>query len=415
VNARAACIAVCLALAAALSAGFGARADGQVPNWVMKGNAALARGDLQTALNDFTAGTEQLPDDPAPWYNRALLYARLGRNGEALADAERAVAVQPFLDEGFALIARLKQAMLRFGEALASIDRALALKPHEAPYHLRRAEILRLLNRAPEAAPEYAAALRDDPSSTAALRGEAELFLAERRDGDALRVLRTYAKLAPDDADVNVAVAGLLVQTGRAQDALAWIAAHPSADPRMTDYQAGALAKLGQRSAAAAMLGPVAFVEPPYRTALRAQLAFEAGRCREAADAYEIVASSPETSALAWRNYGAASACAHDDVTAVAAFTRAIGLNPLDPLAVRYRANAYRNLGNRAAAIRDTRDALRLGGPDADLLMLLGIDEYLDGAHEQGRRDYAQGCALLDPAETEKHRRCDEQLPKLKP
>jgi tetratricopeptide (TPR) repeat protein len=401
-------------LAAARTQDAGVDVAAETVNWLQRGNDAVRRGQLREALADFTRATIQLPLDPAPWYDRALTYSRLGLNAEALADAEHAVSVQAFFDEGFALIARLKQEMGKFGEALASIDRALALNPRRQDYHVRRAELLRLLERMPEASAEYADVLRREPNSVKALRGRAEILLAQHQDREALQVLQQYAGLAPDDSDVNVAAAGLLVAAGRSRDALTWIGAHPSLDSRMIDFKVQALMQLGSRSAAMAALPPSSAGDSAYRASLRGQLAFDAGRCREAAEAYRAAAAAPDATALTWRNFGSASACAQDYGGAVAELTRAIDLNPADALARRYRASVHRALGNRRAAIEDAGEALRLGGPDADLLMMLGVDEYRAGSREQGRRDYARGCSLLDPQQTEKRKLCAEQLPKLR-
>ncbi|HWT06164.1 MAG TPA: tetratricopeptide repeat protein, partial [Xanthomonadales bacterium] len=204
-----------------------ARAADQV-NWNQRGNDAVRRGDLAQALVDFTRATEQIPSDPAPWYNRALVYSKLGKNGEALADAQRSVSVNPLFDEGRALVASLQRELGEYGAALASIDRALAVRSSEVPYHLARAELLRLLHRTPEAIAEYEDALRRDARSAQALHGLAEVRLEQQHDRDALALLRRYVAVAPDDADVNVVVAGLLAKTGRSEDALAWIAGHAS-------------------------------------------------------------------------------------------------------------------------------------------------------------------------------------------
>ena len=406
-------------LAVLLIVALGGLARADQVNWNQRGNDAVRRGDLAQAIVDFTRATEQIPSDPAPWYNRALVYSRLGKNGEALADAQRSVSVNPLFDEGSALAARLQQELGDYGGALLSIDRALAVRSGEVPYHVTRAGVLRLLNRTPEAVSEYEDALRRDARSATALHGLAEVRLEQQNDRDAVALLKRYVAVTPDDPDVNVVVAGLLAKTGRAQDALAWIAAHPSADPRMTDYRVRALLSLGRAGAAGAALPASARGESAYRASLRGEIAFRAGRCSEAASAYRAAASSPAADtpgaeALAWRNAGAASACAKDYDAALTALTRAVDLNPRDPLARRYRADANRALGNRTAAIADARAALELAGPEANLLMMLGIDEYLAGSHATGKRDYDLGCALLDPAQTDKRELCAAQLAKMK-
>ena len=407
-------------LAVCLVAALAGLARAEQINWNQRGNDAVRRGDLAQAILDFTRATEQIPNDPVAWYNLALVYSRLGKNGEALADAQRSVSVNGLFDEGSALVSRLQRELGDYDAALASIDRALAVRSGEAAYHVARADLLRLLHRTPEAVAVYEEALRRDARSAGALRGLAELRLEQRRDPEALALLKRYVAVAPDDPDVNVVVAGLLAKAGRPADALAWIAGHPSADPRMTDYKVRALLMLGRTGAAVAALPASARGESAYRASLRAEIAFREGRCREAAGAYRIAASTPlsdaapGSDALAWRNAGAASACAKEYEAAVADLTRAIDLNPRDPLARRYRADAHRALGSRRAAIDDARAALELGGAEANLLMMLGIDEYLAGSRAAGKRDYERGCALLEPAQTDKRALCALQLAKMK-
>nr|MDQ6943048.1 tetratricopeptide repeat protein [Candidatus Eremiobacteraeota bacterium] len=262
---RGAAVVVAVFLIAALA---GAASADQV-NWNARGNDAVRRGELAEALVDFTRATEQIPNDPVAWYNRALVYSRLGKNGAALADAQRSVSVNPLFDEGRALVARLQEELGEYDAALVSIERALAVRSGEVSYHLARANLLRLLHRTPDAIAEYEDALRRDARSAPALHGLAEVRLEQQRDREALALLNRYVAVAPDDPDVSVVVAGLLAKTGRPQDALTWIAAHASTDPRMTDYNVRALLLLGRTAAAEAALPASARGESAYRASLR--------------------------------------------------------------------------------------------------------------------------------------------------
>jgi tetratricopeptide (TPR) repeat protein len=406
-------VAAVAVLALAFAVPLRAHGDGVVVNWVDRGNRATERGKLAEALAAYTFATEQIPLDPVGWYDRGLTYSRLGHTVEALADAHQSVKVQPFFDEGFALIARLEKELGLLDAARSSIEHAIGLKPGEALYRVQHAEILAALHHTSEAASEYEEALRHDAKSARALHGLAEVRLEQRRDREALQALARYAAVAPDDADVNVAAAGLLAKTGRAEDALAWIAAHPSGDPRMLDFKVRALLMLGRAAEAATALPASARGESAYRASLRGELAFRAGRCREAAEAYRAAAAGPDVNALTWRNAGAASDCAKEFDVALDALNRAADLNPRDPLTHRYRAAAYRGLGKRLAAIDEARKALELGGADADLLMMLGVDEYLAGSRTAGRTDYERGCAMVDPSQPQKRQYCAAQLAKM--
>ena len=134
-----------------------------------------------------------------------------------------------------------------------------------------------------------------------------------------------------------------------------------------------------------------------------------------ARDAFQAAASAAPTDSLRWNDLAAASLCANDFRTAAYASARAVELDPSDAKAFRYRANALRGIGDLPSSIRAAHRALDLGGDEARLLMMVGIDEYTIGKKRLGYLDYKRGCdALSDPASAGA-RACSWQLPKMRP
>jgi predicted O-linked N-acetylglucosamine transferase (SPINDLY family) len=124
---------------------------------------ALQSGNLQEAVQRYSALIEQRPDFAEGYYKRGNAYNGLGCLPDALVDYDQAIA----LDTGYAnaycnrgtVLERLK----RWDGALASYDRGLALNPNDAFAHYNRAGILRELKRFDEAIASYdrAIALND--------------------------------------------------------------------------------------------------------------------------------------------------------------------------------------------------------------------------------------------------------------
>ena len=155
----------------------------------------------------------------------------------------------------------------------------------------------------------------------------------------------------------------------------------------MTDYKVRALLMLGRTAAAVAALPASARGESGYRASLRARSRFAKGGAVKPptpiASPHRRRFPKQRLRRVPRRSRGATPArrarARKSTRPRVADLTKAVDLNPRDPLARRYRADAHRALGHRLAAIDDARAALALGGPEANLLMMLGVDEYLAG------------------------------------
>jgi tetratricopeptide (TPR) repeat protein len=95
---------------------------------------------LEKALDRFDAALDIAPS--APYYaSRAEVYRLLGRFGEAAADIEAALALDPELPEAWRQKALLDRSQGAWDEALAAVEKLIELEPADAAAYVLRARI----------------------------------------------------------------------------------------------------------------------------------------------------------------------------------------------------------------------------------------------------------------------------------
>ena len=95
-----------------------------------RGREALEAGDLDAAIEHFTALTDHAPDFAEGWNARATAYFQAGLYGPSIADVERTLALNPV---HFGALTGLGVMMEEVGElefALAAFRAAHAIHPH---------------------------------------------------------------------------------------------------------------------------------------------------------------------------------------------------------------------------------------------------------------------------------------------
>jgi tetratricopeptide (TPR) repeat protein len=143
-----------------------------------------------------------------------------GRNEEAVATYQRALALQPDLSEAQANLGIALMRLARFAEAVQSLEIALRSKPDDfqildvlgsaLSQDGRQEEAVRILRRA--------LTLRSDHAPTHHILGNA-LVLLERPD-EAIAEFRAALALRPDFAQVQCSLSGLLVDKGQTDEAI---------------------------------------------------------------------------------------------------------------------------------------------------------------------------------------------------
>jgi len=99
--------------------------------------------------------------------------------------------------------------------------------------HYLTGEALRELGRYDEAEEHYESALRVGPGFKEAINGLADLLMAQERYGEALDRYQALARIEPENAATHSRIGIALLETGRAEEALASFERALSLDPTL--------------------------------------------------------------------------------------------------------------------------------------------------------------------------------------
>ena len=357
------------------------------------GRAALelVQNDLKAAFADFAEAVKAEPRSYAPYYNRAEAYWRLGQR-DAARDDYQAAAAAPSLEAEYAVKIGDRLAQLELyagaidaytrayenagGRKLPSASRRVQRGVEGRPT-LSAVGVNALIHRAAarQSLKELGGAMKDlteavqrDPSSSAAWAARGTLFLFMKRESQALTDLNKAVQAAPQDAGSRVARAGFFSRTGQPRDALEDLNAAIAADPNSAEaYNSrGALYVNALNDPGKALDDVVAAVRlnpanPLYRFNL-AMLQLKNRNFRQAVDA----------------------------------FSAALELKGPQARILDHRADAYFQLGDHAAALRDLQAALQADAQSA-LYDMKGSIELRSFAFAPALRDLDKALEM-DPA-----------------
>jgi tetratricopeptide (TPR) repeat protein/SAM-dependent methyltransferase len=185
---------------------------------------ALGRlGRQEEALACFDAAIADQPDFADAHGNRAAALMELGRPAEALAGFERTVALAPNSAGDLVNLGTALHRVGRHEDAIASFDRALALHASFPEAHLNRGNVAAHLGRYEEALASYDRALAVNRRDADALRARALALLSLGRIEGALVNLEEVLALAPDYPGVLGQLVDALMARGETTRALSVI------------------------------------------------------------------------------------------------------------------------------------------------------------------------------------------------
>ena len=300
------------------------------------------RGDRDAALRLVSDGLARLEADLGPdehrlhrsvlRYNRAQLYAGLGRLEEALADYTAVIEEDP----------------------------------HYAEYHFDRAALLRRLDRDDEAMAEYETAIRLSPPFPELYYNRGDLRSALGDSGGALADFGYVLEIDPGYVDAYINRVAILIETGHpaaARRDLTGLAVAP-VDPHLLCLLARLELEEGHRdeagAAADAAVRAGAGVAEAWAT--RAAIAFELGDPELAvADFTRAIEIAPDSAVLF--NRAIAHQALGDWASAEADFTAVLEAEPAEDEAWLRRSECRHRLGNADGAGEDLRQAAALA-PD---------------------------------------------------
>jgi len=160
------------------------------------------QGRNQDALADMDAALAIRPDDADAQLNRANVLKALGRQEDALEGYARALELKPQWPQALNNRGTVLQAQGDYEEALAHYDRALAAAPDYAEALNNRGSVLQDLKRPAEALQAYDRALRRAPNFAAAFNNRGSVLMELRRFADALSCFDRALALRPGDIEV---------------------------------------------------------------------------------------------------------------------------------------------------------------------------------------------------------------------
>jgi tetratricopeptide (TPR) repeat protein len=206
------------------------------------GEIFARRGLFGEALERFRASASLAPHDPEILLGEASALVALGRAEEAVAAAERLVALVPLRADALVVRARARQLIGNLTAALSDAEAAASLEPGRPDFLVLRGSILRQLGNAGAALEAFTAALELDPTLVRAWyeRGAAEETL--QHFGAARTAYQRALELLPTYLEAGLALADLLRRTGLTTQAIRLLADLLLTEP----YAFGALVLLGR-------------------------------------------------------------------------------------------------------------------------------------------------------------------------
>ena len=126
---------------------------------IRKGRAYANRTKYKEAITYYEKALAVDPNNPAGWYNRAIVFIEIGRNTEALADCERAISLNQNYSDAWSKKGHALYNLGRYEDAIVACTRALGLNGNDASAWYIKGVCLDELGRNIEAQEAYGKSL----------------------------------------------------------------------------------------------------------------------------------------------------------------------------------------------------------------------------------------------------------------
>jgi tetratricopeptide (TPR) repeat protein len=208
------------------------------------------------AVDAYRKAIAARPDVFESNLNLGLLLAKQGQNTEAAKYLKAATQMKPAAspEEG------LSRAWLSLGRveeasdpqtALAAYGEAAKLSPKDLQPHLAAGALALRQNDLDVAAGEYRVAVDLDPTSTAALSGLVNVFIAQKKYSEAEAALRKLLAANPQNGAAHTQLAKVLAAEGRNEEAVQELQSGSQSDDPHTALALGAIFLKGGKNAEA--------------------------------------------------------------------------------------------------------------------------------------------------------------------
>jgi Flp pilus assembly protein TadD len=330
--------------------------------WHGLGNALRAQDDLQSAAAAFRKAISLAPRQASAWVNLGAVLRLLGLVDEALASLRHAESLGSTSPELLDTINGVLHDIGRPVEALAGARRLVGQHPDYAPGYETLANLL--WENGAELAP----------------------------DEDPLGAFRTAAHARPDNRELQLRLARMLLSAKRAEQALAVVQGlrQRQADPVLDWFAADALGALGQGAQASALYGAAHRLlhdRPDFLNA-HARHAFRVGKPELARSCAEQALRLDPHDQEAWSHLGVAWRLAGDPREHwLFDYERLIGYAEIAPPA------GYADLPAFLAVLRSVLEDMHLAGREP-------LDQSLRNGSQTGGRLFGRSDPVLRATES---------------
>ena len=238
---------------------------------LVKAKAEADSNDYVTAQADYQKYLAQRPNDAAAHFDLGYVYTAQQKNDKAIPEYRKAIELDP----------KMIQAQLNLGISLLPDDSKAAIAPLqkaiELNYAFERAHYVLGIaeersGNAVAAEKEYTVAAKLDPNDADAQAALARTYLAEGKAADAEAEFREFLRRKPGGSEGEMGLAQSLLQQKKTADAVDALTAYlneSSNDAKAQVMQASALVELGKNDEALAALDRAAKNGPETAEALK--------------------------------------------------------------------------------------------------------------------------------------------------
>ena len=375
-------------------------------DFVLQGDAALARDDSYAAIEAFSVAISLKGDSMAAHLKRGEAYRRRHEYESALRDLRRAAAIDPVSlyprellgDVHYGMAPREKgHARARYLRAIESYKEALGIDDRSARIQYKLGLAAYRAGQLPVAVAALRQSIDLEPAFAEAHYLLGVCYRAMQQSKEALRALDRAVALDPAFVAAHEELADAYARAGQHEDRLTHLKALAALEPGPVRERALGLgyARAGQLQQALQQLGRVrqTYPDDPETLLALGQLWLEraaAGDRIELNKALNALSSAvgPASSSDACTLYGRALLLSGDIVRAEQMFQQAVTRFPVEPGAFLYLSDVSMRTGRRAAAQQAMIDyaALVL----SDTLSVPHLLRLADAQLAAGRREEAR-------------------------
>jgi tetratricopeptide (TPR) repeat protein len=312
-----------------------------------RGNLRFLKKDLDGALSDYDRAIVLEPQHALAYGNRGLLKKERKDLNGAMADYNKSIQLNAAYAPAYHHRGQLRSEQKDFNGSLEDFNQAIALDPTNAAIHVDRGSVKHDLKDLSGAMSDYDQAIRLDPKSVDAYNNRGILKYEQKDWRGALADYDQAITLAPNRAITYVVRAVVKHQNlgdtpGGIADLSRFIELNPD------------------------------FIDGYYN---RGDLLYTSGNTSAAIADFQKVAKMNNSSEIGLIAQGIIDLEEKSIAQALISFGRAAQLNPNAPDTYKYRGLAYRQQGDRAAAVQDWQKAAQLyqqGDAQRDYAMVRG-------------------------------------------